>query len=202
MTAKNKIPFFVLFILLLTFNSCYFPYYRSLAESSLYDIDFSQGKWFLNHVTVNGNAWNDLSTQTEEALSICLKDSLYLSYGKRKAAYIVPLLNDKNAKEQLNLLKATNNVDYVIQVVGNIRANEIRAINIKPMKNDNESSASITIQVYDVNKGSLLYSHTTTGSVEVENNRSDVVFGKSAETILNKCLKKELKTFKKNGGCE
>jgi hypothetical protein len=200
--AKNKIIHLWLFMLLLVCNSCYFPHYRSVAESSLYDVNFSEGKWFLNHVTVNGKAWNDLSTTTEEALSSCLNDSLYLSYGKRKAAYNVPILTDKNSREQLTLLKATNSVDYVIQVVGNVLANDIGGINIKPMKNAEQSSASITIQVYDVNKVSLIYSHTTTGSVEVENNRDDVVFGKSAENILKKCLKKELKTLKKNSGCE
>lgn len=201
-TAKNKITYLWLFMLLLFCNSCYFPHYRSIAESSLYDIDFSRGKWFLNHVTVNGKAWNDLSTTTEETLSPCLHDSLYLSYGKRKATYNVPILTEKNSKEQLTILKATNSVDYVIQVVGNVLANEIGGINLKPMKNAEESSASITIQVYDVNIGSLIYSHTTTGSIEVENNRDDVVFGKSAQTILKKCLKKELKTFTKYGGCE
>jgi hypothetical protein len=202
MIAKNRLTYFGLFAVLLVFNSCYFPHYRSIAESSLYDINFSEGKWFLNHVTVNGKAWNDLSTTTEEALSSCLNDSLYLSYGKRKAAYNVPILTEKNSREQLTILKATNSIDYVIQVVGNVLANDIGGINIKPMKNAEESSASITIQVYDVNKGSLIYSHTTTGSIEVENNRDDVVFGKSAQTILKKCLKKELKAFKKNGGCE
>ncbi|UPQ79505.1 hypothetical protein M0M57_01390 [Flavobacterium azooxidireducens] len=202
MIAKNRLTYFGLFALLLVFNSCYFPHYRSIAESSLYDINFSEGKWFLNHVTVNGKAWNDLSTTTEATLSSCLNDSLYLSYGKKKAAYNVPILTDKNSREQLTFLKATNSVDYVIQVVGSILANDIGGITIKPMKNAEESSASITIQVYDVNKGSLIYSHTTTGSIEVENNRDDVVFGKSAQTILKKCLKKELKTFKKNGGCE
>ena len=202
MIAKNRLTYFGLFAVLLVFNSCYFPHYRSIAESSLYDINFSEGKWFLNHVTVNGKAWNDLSTATEEALSSCLNDSLYLSYGKRKAAYNVPILTEKNSREQLTILKATNSIDYVIQVVGNVLANDIGGINIKPMKNAEESSASITIQVYDVNKGSLIYSHTTTGSIEIENNRDDVVFGKSAQTILKKCLKKELKAFKKNGGCE
>lgn len=201
-TARNKITYLWLFMLLLFCNSCYFPHYRSIAESSLYDIDFSQGKWFLNHVTVNGKAWNDLSTATEETLSPCLNDSLYLSYGKRKAAYNVPILTEKNSKEQLTILKATNSVDYVIQVVGNVLANDIGGINLKPMKNAEESSASITIQVYDANEGSLIYSHTTTGSIEVENNRDDVVFGKSAQTMLKKCLKKELKTFTKYGGCE
>lgn len=202
MIAKNRLIYFGLFALLLVFNSCYFPHYRSIAESSLYDINFSEGKWFLNHVTVNGKAWNDLSTTTEATLSSCLNDSLYLSYGKRKAAYNVPILTDKNSREQLTFLKATNSVDYVIQVVGSILANDIGGITIKPMKNAEKSSASITIQVYDVNKGSLIYSHTTIGSIEVENNRDDVVFGKSAQTILKKCLKKELKTITKYGGCE
>jgi hypothetical protein len=202
MIAKNRLTYFGLFAVLLVFNSCYFPHYRSIAESSLYDINFSEGKWFLNHVTVNGKAWNDLSTTTEEALSSCLNDSLYLSYGKRKTVYNVPILTDKNSREHLTILKATYSVDYVIQVVGNVLANDIGGINIKPMKNAEESSASITIQVYDVNKRSLIYSHTTTGSVEVENNRDDVIFGKSAETILKKCLKKELIILKKNSVCE
>ncbi|HRE76703.1 MAG TPA: hypothetical protein PLL09_02640 [Flavobacterium sp.] len=200
--AKNKANFFGLLIIVMFFNSCYFPNYRSIAESSLYDINFSEGKWFLNHVTVNGKAWNDLSTLTEEALATCLKDSLYLSYGKRKAAYIVPVLNDKNAKEQLNLLKATNSVDYVIQVVGNISADEIGVINIKPHKFNEKSEASISVQVYDVQKGKLIYSHKTTGTIDSENNNKDVVFGKSIQTILTKCLEKELKTLKKNSGCE
>lgn len=202
MTAKNRFTYFGFFALLLVFNSCYFPHYRSIAESSLYDVNFSEGKWFLNHVTVNGKVWEDFSILTEENLSNCLNDSLYLSYGKRKVAYIVPILTEKNHKEQLSLLKATNSVDFVIQVMGNVIADDINGINIKTMNNNEKSSASIVIQVYDVSKGILIYSHKTKGSVEIENNHHDVVFGKSAQTILKKCLLKELKTFKKNGGCE
>ena len=200
--AKNKIIYLGLFILLFICNSCYFPHYRSIAESSLYDVNFSEGKWFLNHVTVNGKAWNDLSSISEEALSKCLKDSLYLSYGKRKAPYIVPVLNDKNTKEQLHLLKATNSVDYVIQVVGKINADEIGVINITPHEFNEKSEASISIQVYDIQKGKLIYSHKTTGIIDSENKNKDVVFGKSIQTILTKCLEKELKTLKKNSGCE
>jgi hypothetical protein len=202
MIAKNKTTYFGLFVLLLVFNSCYFPHYRSVAESSLYDVNFSEGKWFLNHVTINGKAWNDLSTIAEEALSACIQDSLYLSYGNRKTDYNVPILTEKNTQEQLTLLKSTNTIDYVIQVIGNVGANEIGTINIKPMKNAEKSSASITIQVFEVSKGKLIYSHTTTGTIEIENNREDVVFGKSIQTILKKCLQKELKTVKKSGGCE
>lgn len=202
MIAKNKTTYFGLFVLLLVFNSCYFPHYRSVAESSLYDVNFSEGKWFLNHVTINGKASNDLSTIAEEALTTCLQDSLYLSYGNRKTLYNVPILTEKNTLEQLTLLKTTNTIDYVIQVIGNVGANEIGGINIKPMKNAEKSSASITIQVFEVNKGNLIYSHTTTGTIEIENNREDVVFGKSIQTILKKCLQKELKTVKKSGGCE
>lgn len=201
-TAKNKLTYFGFFCLLFVFNSCYFPHYSSIAESSIYDVDFSQGKWFLNHVTVNGKAWEDFSTLTEENLSNCLNDSLYLSYGNRKVAYVVPILTEKNQKEQLSLLKATNSVDFVIQVVGNVIADDISGINIKTMNNKEQSSASIAIQVFDVSKGSLIYSHKTKGSVEIEDNHHDVVFGKSAQAILKKCLQKELKAVKKNGGCK
>ncbi len=201
-TAKTKTTYLALFILLIVCNSCYFPHYSSIAESSLHDINFKIGKWYLNHVTINGKAWDDFSAETEKALITCLNDSLYLSYGKRKVAYNVPILTEANHKEQLNLLKATNSVDFVIQVVGNVIADDLRGINLKPMKNEEKSSAVITIQVFDVNKGNLIYSHLTRGSIEIENNHHEVVFGKSAQTILKKCLQKELKVFKKNGGCK
>lgn len=202
MIAKNKIFFLPILIIFLSFNACYFPSYRALAETSLYDISFAEGNWFLNHVSVDGYPVNDFSDYTEKELTSCLKDALYLSYGKRKALYNVPILTPKNTTESLSLLKATNTIDYVIQITGSIGANEIGGINIKPMKNAEKSTASIKIEVFEVATQKVLYSQTHSGEIIVENNREDVLFGKSAQTILKKCLEKGMKQFKKSGGCK
>jgi hypothetical protein len=161
--VKNKLRIFFAVSALLIFNSCYFPGYQSVAETSLHNISFAEGKWFVNYVTI---------------------------------------LNSKNLKESLSLLKATKTIDYVIQITGSIGANEIGNINIKPMKNAEKTAASITFKVYEVSTEQLVYSHTTTGQLTVENNSEDVLFGKSAQNIMKKCLKKGMKQLKKSGGCE
>lgn len=199
MKSKVKIVFF---ILLIGFTSCYFPGYQSIAESNPYALDFSKGKWYLNNVFINGKSDHILDELAENKLNTCLNDSLYLSYGKRNAIYKVPLLNEKNYKENLALLKSTKTVDFVIQIVGNIGANEIGFVNSKPLKNEEKSSASVRIQVYDVQQGELIYSHLTSGKITVENNREDILFGKSAQAILKKCFTKELNLFLKHGGCK
>ncbi|GGD27761.1 hypothetical protein GCM10011343_17420 [Flavobacterium orientale] len=182
-------------------NSCYFPSYRAVAETGLYDISFTEGKWFLNYVTIDGKPFSDFSNYSEKELQNCLNDSLYLSYGKRKSIYNVPILTAKNSKESLSLLRATNTIDYVIQITGSIGDNDISGINIKPMKNAEKSTASITFKVYEVATEKIIYSHTTSGEIVVENNREDVLFGKSTQTILKKCLEKGMTQFKKSGGC-
>jgi len=201
MTAKNKIFFLPIVGLLFCLNACYFPSYKAVAETSLYDISFAEGNWFLNHVSVNGKPINDFSNYAEKELTSCLKEALYLSYGKRKALYNVPILTAKNTTESLSLLKATKTIDYVIQITGSIGDNQIGGINIKPMKNAEKSTASIKIEVFEVATQKVLYSQTHSGEIIVENNREDILFGKSAQTILRKCLEKGMKQFKKSGGC-
>lgn len=201
MIAKNRIFFLPIVGLLFCLYSCYFPSYKAVAETSLYDISFAEGNWFLNYVSVNGKPANDFSDYTEKELASCLKETLYLSYGKRKALYNVPILTAKNTTESLSLLKATNTIDYVIQITGSIGDHEIGSINIKPMKNAEKSTASIKIEVFEVATQKVLYSQTHSGEIIVENNREDILFGKSAQTILRKCLEKGMKQFKKSGGC-
>jgi len=201
MIAKNRIFFLPIVGLLFCLNSCYFPSYKAVAETSLYDISFEEGKWFLNYVSVNGKPINDFSDYAEKELASCLKEALYLSYGKRKALYNVPILTAKNTTESLSLLKATNTIDYVIQITGSIGNDEIGGINVKPMKNAEKSTASIKIEVFEVATLKVLYSQTHSGEIIVENNREDILFGKSAQTILRKCLEKGMKQFKKSGGC-
>lgn len=199
----KKIKLLIAFFTIgMTLQSCYFPSYQSVAETNPYLIDFSKGKWYLNNIQVNGKSDFAFDELTEKSLSNCLNDSLYLSYGKRKAIYKVPIITEQNASENLSLLKATQTVDYVIQITGIIGKNEIGAMNIKPMKNEQKTSASIQIQVYDVNQKQLIYGHQTTGNISIENNSEDVVFGKSAQSILKKCLEKELKLLLKHGGCQ
>ncbi len=200
--VKNKIKILLGLSFLLLLNSCYFPSYRSVAETSLYDISFTEGKWFLNYVTIDGKPFSNFSDYSEKELQNCLHDSLYLSYGKRKSIYNVPILTAKNSKESFTLLRATNTIDYVIQITGAIGDNNIGAINIKPMKETEKTTASITFKVYEVATEKMIYSHTTSGEIMVENNREDVLFGKSAQTILRKCLERGMKQFKKSGGCK
>lgn len=200
--VKNKLCILFAISSLFVFNSCYFPGYQSVAETSLHDISFAEGKWFLNYVTIDGKPYTDFSEYSEKELQDCLQDSLYLSYGKRKAIYNVPILTSKNSKESLSLLKTTKTIDYVIQITGTIGANEIGNINIKPMKNTEKTVASITFKVYEVSTERLIYSHTTTGQLTVENNNEDVLFGKSAQNIMKKCLEKGMKQLKKSGGCD
>ena len=202
MTAKNKIFILPILVLLFSLNACYFPAYRTVAETSLYDISFTEGKWFLNYVTINGKPFSDFSDYSEKELQNCLYDSLYLSYGKRKSIYNVPILTAENSNQSLSLLRATNTIDYVIQITGSIGDNDIGGITFKPMKNAEKSTASITFKVYEVATEKMIYSQTTSGEIVVENNREDVLFGKSAQTILKKCLEKGMKQFKKSGGCK
>jgi hypothetical protein len=113
------------------------------------------------------------------------------------ARFPLPKLREKKSN-----LQRSNPEFYVIQITGSIGANEIGNINIKPMKNAEKTAASITFKVYEVSTEQLVYSHTTTGQLIVENNSEDVLFGKSAQNIMKKCLKKGMKQLKKSGGCE
>ncbi len=194
-------PFLVLSLLFL-FQSCYFPSYQAVATTSLYDVSFTSGKWYLGPITIDGKPFSDFSDYSEKEMRSCLQDSLYLSYGKQKALYNVPILTAKNTKESLTLLRATKTIDYVIQITGTVGENHISGIMLKPMKDAQKSTASITFNVFEVANEKLIYSQTTSGQIIVENNSEDVLFGKSAQTLLKNCLKKGMKQFKKSGGCE
>lgn len=202
-TIMKKIKLLMAFLGLgITLNSCYFPAYQSIAESNPYSINLSRGNWYLGNVEVNHKIDANLSDMAENTLQNCLKDSLYLSYGKRKAIYLIPILNDENTIDHLSLLKASKKVDYVLQIVGSIGNNKVGSVNLKPLKSEEKTSVSVRTQVFDVQQQKLIYANATKGLLSIENNREDVVIGKSAQSMLKKCLEKELKLLLKHGGCQ
>lgn len=199
--VKNRFLFLLVYASIILTYSCHFPAYRSVAETSLYDLNLSQGKWFLNYVAVNGKPVNAFSDFTENELKPCLSNSLYLSYGRKNSIYKVPILTSKNSTENLSLLKVSKLIDYVIQVTGYVGNNEVTSFDFKPMTNTTRTNAVMKVEVFDVNSGQIIYSHYTSGEVIIENLDEDILFGKSAQSILKNCLQKELKMFKKNSGC-
>ncbi len=183
------------------FISCSIPRYNSIAHTSLYDISLQKGKWFVNYVAIDGKPWNDFSDYTENELQKCLQDSLFKSFGSKNAIYAIPELNSKNYKQYTTLLKVTKTVDYLIQISGKIESNNVSAVNITPNSPHSTSLVSVTLTAYEVETDRIIYSETVNGSIDLEHHKEDVVFAKSTQSMLKKCLEKALQKFKRNGGC-
>ncbi|WP_333693882.1 hypothetical protein [Flavobacterium sp.] len=181
--------------------SCTVPRYNSIAHTSLYDLSLQKGKWFVNYVAIDGKPWNEFSDYTENELKKCLNDSLFKSYGSKNAIYAIPELNSNNYKGYTSLLRVSKTVDYLIQISGKIESDNVSALNINPNPHHSISVVSVTLTAYEVQTDHIIYSETVSGSIDLEHNKEDVVFAKSTQSMLKKCLEKALQKFKRNGGC-
>ena len=194
------IKYGVLLILVVMAVSCATPSYMHLYESPK-SLDFTTGKWLVTNVETQ------LPLMYREGLTRDLLKEL-----KKMGGDSIYFLNDISLKylshdklsfelspEVRETLKKTTDYKYVVTATARKVRNEVSDL-IYPggPLSYQKSESEVCIAVYDVFLGARIYFQRIIASVTLDAGDEQVVFARSAGTLLYNAMKKGLKDIKKN----
>lgn len=188
--------FSLLFLLLL--SSCNTTHYFLYSKNQMNGLDFSEGKWLIGEIDVNSNVKDNLT-------NLVLKDfSEYLGhrvkYSLNEKSLLVAQKTPLNPSKSLILdLKKGTNFDYFVNIKCKNAKNDLNGFEFPDhfYYKKQMSFAEVTLEVYDLNLGEIIYSQTSGGSIEDETSITykptyTVIMG-SYNKIINDIKKKSIK---------
>lgn len=165
-------------------------------------IDFSQGKWLLNHPFTNHNPRHidDLAAKHFERF---LGDSLSRITKMENGNVIAAHLPFDPSPEQLKAARVATGHDFLINVQSHLGRNEMGSFAHAPAMGSTvkTNGASSKIRIYNLHTGEMISETSTTGVAEVLKSEGDKNWDyvNSAQTIAVKSLKRLIKQYRKNG---
>lgn len=183
----------IILIALFLFYSCSLPSYRLKNKYEPTTIDYSQGKWLLNSIDVNGLVLKKIEPKLLEEFSSALGERFV--YYPNTLDIMIPRNIEMNpSKKQLKEIKQLTGFDYFINVKGDVLKDELGMISgTKLDKTLRSNSSYMELEIYDLNNETILYSQKVTGTSTRQEDNHDVYFSKSSIEILNKSFDKLLK---------
>jgi len=183
----------IVLISLYFFYSCSLPSYSLKNKYEPTSIDYSQGKWLLNSIDVNGLVRKKIEPQLLEEFSNALGERF--TYYPNTLDIMIPRNIEMNpTKKQLKEIKQLTGFDYFINVKGDVLKDELGMISgTKLDKTLRSNSSYMELEIYDLNNETILYSQKVTGTSTRQEDNHDVYFSKSSLEILNKSFDKLLK---------
>ncbi|MNX86019.1 hypothetical protein D3C86_1178780 [compost metagenome] len=195
-----KIFFYFLFLLLLT--SCNTTHYFVISKSHTQGIDFSNGKWLIGEIAVNPYAKDKIT-------NLVLKDfSEYLGervkYSLNEKSLLLPQQVRLNPSKSTILdLKKGADFDYYVNIKCKNAKNDLSDFDFADhfYYKKQMSFAEVTLEVYDLNLGEIIYSQTSGGSIEDENSFTNkpttaIIIG-TYNKIINDIKEKSIKPASK-----
>lgn len=182
------------FLFLLIFASCNTTHYFVISKSHTHGIDFSNGKWLVGEIEVNPYA-------KEKLTNLALKDfSEYLNervkYSLNEKSLLLPRQIPLNPSKSTILdLKKGADFDYYVNIKSKNAKNDLSNFEFADhfYYKKQMSFAEVTIEVYDLNLGEIIYSQTSGGSIEDENSLTS----KPTTTVIIGCYNKIINDIKK-----
>jgi hypothetical protein len=184
----------ILILSLLIFSSCNLTHYFLYSKDKMNGLDFSKGKWLIGEIEVNKNVKSDLT-------NLVIKDfTEYLGsrvkYSMNEKLLLIPSQIPLNpSKSKILDLKKGTNFDYYINIKCKNAKNDLSNFDFTEhfyYKNQ-MSFAQVTIEVYDLNLGEIIYNQSSGGSIEDDNS---ITFKPTSKVILG-CYKKIMDDIKK-----
>jgi hypothetical protein len=170
--------FYLLCLSVFLLQSCTTPSYV-FKEPSQMGLDFTKGKWLLHNVDnkyINEQAIKDFKEFTGNRLGETSTASGLLVTNN------VPFQPDK---QLLTDLYNGTGYDYFINIRDEIIRDDIAAVEIGTNNIQSESSAGVTLEVYDLKNKSIIYSQTVVGnSQKNQSDIGDVNFYKPAASLV------------------
>lgn len=165
-------------------------------------LDFSNGKWLVGEIEVNPNVKNKLTDLALKDFSEYLGERVKYSLNER--SLLLPRQIPLNPKKSAILdLKKGTNFDYYVNIKCKNAKNDLSNFEFADhfYYKKQMSFAQVTLEVYDLNLGEIIYSQTSGGSIEDENSMtfkptSKVIIG-CYNKIINDIKKKSIKPILK-----
>ncbi len=188
-----------LLLIIVVISSCAIPNYQHIFESSKV-LDFRSGKWLVNNIEAD-LPWKSKKALTDnllKELNDFRGDSVYF-IDNILFKYIVPSrFQFDMSLEVLELLNSTTDFDYLISIKAIKNRNELSDIMLSSPMTYSKSESEVWIVVYEIKSGFKIYSHRIIASVALGGNDDDIIFAKSAHSLVFDALRKGLKKIKKN----
>ncbi len=186
----KKIMFFLFLSLLF---SCNTTHYFISHKDHPYGLDFSNGKWLIGEIEVNPYAKDKLTNLAIKDFSEYLGERVKYSLNEKLLLPKQVALNP--SKSTILDLKKGANFDYYINIKCKNTKNDLSNFELidhfyykKQM-----SYAELTLEVYDLNAGEIIYSQTSGGSIEDENSLTS----KPTTTVIMGCYNKIMSDIKR-----
>ncbi len=190
----------VLLVLMMTVVSCATPKYMHLYESPK-SLDFTTGKWLVTNVEAQlPFAYREgLTRDLLKELRKLGGDSIYFLNDISLKYLSHDKLSFELSPEVMETLKKTTDYKYVVTSSAQKLRNEVGDL-IYPggPLSYQKSESEVCIAVYDVSLGARIYFQRIIASVTLDAGDEQVVFARSAGTLLYNAMKKGLKDIKKN----
>ncbi len=197
---KVMMKYGVLLILAVTVVSCVTPKYIHLYESPK-SLDFTTGKWLVTNVEAQlPFAYREgLTRDLLKELRKLGGDSIYFLNDISLKYLSHDKLSFELSSEVMETLKKTTDYKYVVTSSARKLRNEVGDL-IYPggPLSYQKSESEVCIAVYDVSLGARIYFQRIIASVTLDAGDEQVVFARSAGTLLYNAMKKGLKDIKKN----
>ncbi|HLA55399.1 MAG TPA: hypothetical protein VK623_04830, partial [Flavobacterium sp.] len=159
-------------LLLIAFSSCNISSYQLYNIDQTNGIDFSKGKWLIGEIEANPKYKDELSKLIFKDFTGYLGDRMH--YALNETLLISGKTPFSPGKKQIKDLKNGTGYDFFI----NIKCKDTRSddSNFEVIEHNyyliQMSYALVTLEVYDLNKGTIVYTQTASGRIDEDNSIS------------------------------
>ncbi len=184
----------IFFLFLLILSSCNITHYFLYSKDQMNGLDFSKGKWLIGEIEVNPNVKDNLTNLILKDFSEYLRDRI--KYSLNENSLLLPKQIPLNPSKSTILdLKKGANFDYYINIKCKNAKNDLSNFEFADhfYYKKQMSFAQVTLEVYDLNLGKIIYSQTAGGSIEDD---SSITFKPTTKVILG-CYNKIITDIKK-----
>ncbi|WP_163398259.1 hypothetical protein [Flavobacterium fluviatile] len=190
------------YLLLLFLSSCNVTHYFLHSTDKVNSLDFSKGTWLIGDIEVDQNTKTKLTRSVMDDFSKYLGRRVKYSMSERKdlGTKPVPLKLDKSAI--LELKKAAD-ADYYVNIKCKNAKNDFSSFEFQNhfYYKKQMTYAEVILEVYDLNRGEIIYSRAAGGCLEEElsitNYPTSVVIMGCYRKIINDIKKISIKPVKR-----
>jgi len=182
------------FLFLSLLCSCNVTHYFLYSKDQMNGLDFSSGKWLIGEIEVNPYVKDKLTDAVLKDFSEYLGERT--KYSLNEKSLLLPRQVSLNpGKSSILDLKKGTNFDYYVNIKCKNAKNDLSGFEFPDhfYYKKQMSFAEVTLEVYDLNLGEIIYSQTSGGSIEDETSMTN----KPTSTVIMGCYNKIINDIKK-----
>jgi len=173
----------IIILSLLLFTSCHSTKYTYSGDKNA-KLNFTTGTWLLNDIQSPARIKNDLTKIANGRFTSLLGNRLSNIYS------IDAILPNKipldPSKSIISDIKNGTNYDYFINIKVESISEDFGDIIIGEVNSPVENHGKVTLEVYDLNLATTVYSQSINARIHISKDTQDVSFAKSTNNLLIK----------------